>query len=390
MRLGFLFGSGVSLACGAPSTKALTDSVLRGHNVHRHTNGTYIHSTDDHPGLRDREGLERIKGLLAFLYSHANCFFEREKNGNRTPNYEDLYYLVTQLADAADEYENPAISDFLESVKTQFVVPALPQGSGFPSMDLFHETRRYIRGIVSDLLSILQPAQEHIRPLVEAALDPSVSGLEIFTLNHDLLIERTFDSAGVRFSSGFAPVSKDLQCWNCKGFAADTEKVRLSKLHGSVDWYPMRFSDGGPSRVCIAMNGDVEHALDPKGRVSKLLDDRPAVLIGTFNKMLEYSMGIYADLFCAFRTALSKLDRLVISGYSFGDKGINASLTEWTRWNSHRRMLVISPDASKYRETARGAIRRLFNNCEAQITTRDAKFEIVTWLEIARWSGIVG
>ena len=60
------------------------------------------------------------------------------------------------------------------------------------------------------------------------------------------------------------------------------------------------------------------------GKSTLLLLDRPEMLIGTFDKMLEYTMGIYADLFAGFRAGLRRLDILVISGYSFSDKGVNA------------------------------------------------------------------
>ena len=387
MKVGFLFGAGVSLPCGALATDCVTDIVLRGEGVHRHvrrySDGTYFLSAESHPGLGDLEGLERIRCFLAFLKSHADKYFEKRMRGDHVADYEDLYYLVTQLTDAVDEYENPAVSDLLEAADRKFRKPRLPSHSSFPSSDLYDETRRYIKGIVSDLLSDLQPAQNHLRQIVQAATDPSVSKLEIFTLNHDRLIERSLEKAGILFSNGFAQISEDLRCWDGRKFAGSRRKVRLSKLHGSVDWYPVRFSCGGSSRVCIATNGDVEHAHGPDGGPVVLLGhDHPEMLIGTFNKMLEYTTGIYADLFCAFRTALWALDRLVISGYSFGDKGVNTSIVEWTREDCKRRVRIIAPDASNYQNTARGAIRWLFTDCGTQITTMNTTFEKVTWQQI--------
>jgi hypothetical protein len=246
---------------------------------------------------------------------------------------------------------------------------------------LLAETRRYIKGIVAASLDTRQPVQNHPRQIVQAAQDPFVSRMEIFTLNHDLLIEKALRLAGIPFVDGFVPVLDDLRSWDRESFVKSPEKVRLNKLHGSIDWFDMPSSNGGPSRVCIATNGDINHT---KGSDCLPFADNPAILIGTFNKMLDYTTGIYADLFCSFRTALSTLDKLVISGYSFGDKGVNASFEEWTRQSGKRRVLIIAPDASAC-PTARGAIRRLFSNRAGQITPIDEGFEDVTWERIRGW-----
>lgn len=353
------------------------------HNVHRHSSGTYFVSQERFPGFGDDQGLERIRSLLGFLKSEADQFF-RSRAG-RLANYEDLYYLVTQLADAEVEYENPAIAYLLKQVCRDFTSPPFHGFSSFPPSDLLEEARGYIKDIVAHTLSELKLSDGHLSPVVDAATDPAISAVEIFTLNHDRLIEETFRRTGASLCTGFVPVSQDLVCWDLRSFAACREKARLYKLHGSVDWHPVRFESSRTSCVCIATQGDIEHACGPDGKYCILLPGGAEMLIGTFNKMLEYTMGIYADLFCAFRSALGSLDRLVISGYSFGDKGVNASIAEWTRQDSRRKLLVIAPHASDYSRNARGAIRRLLQDCRDQVTNWDRAFEKTTWPEISDW-----
>jgi hypothetical protein len=384
MKIGFLFGAGVSLP-DAPTTKELTDILLKGDNVHRLSDGTYRLSKEKNPALDDPESIQRIRSLLEFLRRQADDFFSQRKLHSRTAHYEDLYYSVTQLADAVDDYENPAVGALLVEAEQRFAMPQLPCASGFQSNDLFEETRRYIKGIISHSLISLQPPQGHLRQIVQAAKDECFSRVEIFTLNHDPLIERTLEKEGIPFSNGFVKLNEDLHSWDRESFAESRVKVRLIKLHGSVDWYPMRFSPPDASIVCISTNGDPEHARGPNGRPPHLLPDRPVMLVGTFNKMMEYTMGIYADLFCAFRTALWSLDSLIVSGYSFSDKGVNASLVEWTRQNRERRLLIIAPHASDYAQTARGAIRHLFSDCGAQIEKMNEKFKDADWNQIRAW-----
>ena len=200
VKVGFLFGAGVSLSSGAPTTGQLTDIVLQGEDVHRHSSGVYFLSKGSFRHLADQEGLERIRCFLGFLKSHADDFFGSKKNGLRVANYEDLYYLVSQLADAVDEYENPALSDFLRVVHSSFMSSPFLAFLAFDRTPCWTRTRHYIKGIISDVLSVLQPAENHFQPVVQAASDRFVSKLEIFTLNHDLLIENTLQKARISFS----------------------------------------------------------------------------------------------------------------------------------------------------------------------------------------------
>lgn len=73
MTIGFLLGAGVS---GPPTTHHLTQLVLNGENVHRANEGSYFLSPTLFPGVRDQDGIARIRKLLAFLNRRANRFFE--------------------------------------------------------------------------------------------------------------------------------------------------------------------------------------------------------------------------------------------------------------------------------------------------------------------------
>ena len=123
-RIGVLLGAGVS---GPPSTNDLTQIVLDGENVHRYSDGTYFVSQQDHPGIQDADGIDRIRDCLAFLQDHTNRFYA--ENEERVANYEDLYYVVSQLADAQDEFENPAVAHLLREARRRFLDPPLPVGS---------------------------------------------------------------------------------------------------------------------------------------------------------------------------------------------------------------------------------------------------------------------
>ena len=69
----------------------------------------------------------------------------------------------------------------------------------------------------------------------------------------------------------------------------------------------------------------------------------PLVLIGTFNKILKYTEGIFLDLYHQFYLSLSNSEYLIISGYSFGDKGINYRIFEWLSNRIENKLIVIDP-----------------------------------------------
>jgi hypothetical protein len=80
-------------------------------------------------------------------------------------------------------------------------------------------------------------------------------------------------------------------------------------------------------------------------------------LTGTFNKILSYPTGIYADQHHRFHESLAAAERLLVVGYSFRDKAINARLVAWSARPGLRRMVVIHRDPIGLGTGARGAIR---------------------------------
>src|SRR5262249_17569782 len=84
---------------------------------------------------------------------------------------------------------------------------------------------------------------------------------------------------------------------------------------------------------------------------------RPLILTGTFNKILSYPTGVYADQHFCFHKALRDADALVVIGYGFRDKAINARIVGWAERPGKRLMIVVHPMPDRLGQGARGAIR---------------------------------
>ena len=91
MKTAILLGAGSSLPAGFRSTRCLTDRVLTGAGVERHSDGTYYLNGSGAP----IEGTVRLANCVARrLHAEAERYFS--VNSARPANYEDLFYLAKQ------------------------------------------------------------------------------------------------------------------------------------------------------------------------------------------------------------------------------------------------------------------------------------------------------
>ena len=346
-----LLGSGSSIAAGMPTVGEITDRVLTGNNVM--VTGSRYRVVDELPpihGLVDRN----LSAIIRFVGDLKELCDEylRSQEKDRTTNYEDIAYVARQIEDGlTSEYENPALLPLNNR---------LSAGAGRTTDDLQRiagASADYINDIVRSLLGGPVGPFDHLTAIVDAIKDDHVTDLIIATLNHDLVLERTFDLTGTRISDGFDDAFGTLRVWNDR-FTVPTRK--LLKLHGSIDWWRYTLTrDGWTGQFTArAIDGDPEHARDPAGELLGYPAlGQPLILTGTFNKILSYATGIYADQHFRFHQALASADSIVVIGYGFRDKAINARLVAWAERVGYRRMVVVHPDAHRLGAGARGAIR---------------------------------
>ena len=206
---------------------------------------------------------------------------------------------------------------------------------------------------------------DHLRLLVNAHQSHSKQ-VHIFTLNHDTLIEDFLDTSGLGYAvERFRACRKtESRYWHPGHLEKARFNVFVYKLHGSVNWYLLRPDDGTPyeQHYGIPVNGDYWHTRTPDGRVQKPLDARPAFLIGTFDKILRYTDEIYIDLHFRFLSVFRNTGCLIVCGYGFRDKAINAQTIRWIYGNIGNRLIVVHRDPQDLFSNARNAVRREFEH----------------------------
>lgn len=376
----FLLGAGVSLPAGSPKTNDLTNAILTGSCVVRRLDGTYyLLDEHDNPGADDFP-LEVVPSIVRLLKARIDEYYASVPA--HITNYEEIYYIARQLCDdALGEYENPIVKPFSRLISgdiERLLRDMSPHGVQTPQ-DLYRETVNYIHDVVWHSLDVQAKRLDHLPVLVDAA--SQVTRTTVFTLNHDLLIEQSMGSAGIPIEDGFSQAVKGVRYryWAPARFEVSDAKVHLYKLHGSINWFQLPEQHQGRivPRLGIPCDGNHWSSLDP-------IDRRPLFLVGTFNKILQYSSGVFAYIHNAFRVTLDKADVLVVSGYSFGDKGVNATIVDWLLASHKPRLVVLHEKPSELIAGARGAIANNWSywHGDGLVRTVNKWFGDTSWAEV--------
>ncbi len=377
-KITFLLGAGSSQAAGFPSTKNLTEKTVSGRGVSRNGDGSYYVGEDDGP---PNGVLRLVTSMVRRLHAEAVRYYSG--TAGRPTNYEDIYYLASQVRDElSGDLENPAIRGFVSELRAD-MSPLVADASArvedgrweqhmpVDLEGLLKEVCLYIAGIVSQSLISHRSASES-KPSVIASVCKSADVSSISTVCHDTHLEEFLESEGVELVDGFSDSDRSVPHWT-GGFSSDV-KTPFLKLHGSVNWF--RYTDRSIRRVpplCYP-----QRLADAESHYAE--DGRPLLLIGTFNKMADYSSGVFLELHYRFRATLRESSKLVVCGYSFGDKGINEEIVGWIEGGKGRLLVVIHPDPSSLVASARGAIRNGWEewNRRGVIRLIEKRLEFVT------------
>ncbi len=374
----FLLGSGISYGAGMPSVETITKHVLhRGKPiVYNPDHGFYCFEDMVRKDryIPDFGYVRRIVEFLERLEQEINAYYTYYKEAElliRKANYEDIYFLASQIHDSAiHEYDNPAILSLIKNI-TPDIHQAL---SGIQDQDrpehpwsieqLADEGMKYIRHILWCFLSNIDDSVDlgYLDLFAQAVADRDLRSIDFFTLNNDAVFEQYLRQRKIEYFDGFSQGTDGKFWWNTTLFLQTTKpRIRLLKLHGSVNWYTdQHFGKGSKSieKVDGAALPYIWRDLPEKAE--------PVFLAGTLNKMLDYTTEVFSLLQSEWFRSLYQSDVLVICGYGFNDKGINTRIVEWFNFSTNKILVVIDPSKDIIQK-ARPALGGLLARAETEL-----------------------
>lgn len=391
-KIGCLFGSGISLKAGFKGVLEITDIVLSGKGVSSHTDSEYHFAppTYSHMGIKKCEDVRRVTNFLKFIYD-MNKQYNDEFKDEQNPNYEDLFYTVRQIHDEIyGEQESFIIRNFIKNININSSTMLKAKSDlykDFTFEDLINATMTYINNVITHLLYKPQQDISYLSILPDIL---SKYKINIFLLNHDLLIESYFDQHNIRYNDGFGVQKGDLKHFDLDMFC-NNNNVNLLKLHGSSNWYRFRQNntDWRGEFIGKCVHNDIRHIKDENGEYIDCLWNYSTILIGTFNKLIDYNAGVFAELYSEFTKKLSQINYLLISGYGFGDKGINTKIIEWYYGNSNNKIILVHKHPDDLTNSARGAIRNKWDRWieEGRLKIINKWFEEMTLNDVIDFIG---
>jgi SIR2-like domain len=320
----FLLGSGISMKAGMKGTHDITENICQGDSKHQMET--------------------EFTSFIRQKYYECNGLEKRE-----SINYEDIYYTIDSLCNESYEAKHdPAVVMFKSAIMPtallivdkhpKYNCPAFNTNILKPSEKankLFEDTKCYILDKVAASLSVNNIDVGYLDNFLlngVTSCQNSQKIVNVFSLNHDLVLETFFENNKLKINDGFEKTENGFSKWNWDSFTQQNADIRFYKLHGSISWHEIR-------NKCIVNR--IEKDFEVLRKNGFWAESQPFVLTGTRNKAEKYTHSIYYDLQLSFSRALLNTNILVVAGFSFGDDIITTKIIEWFSSNDTNKLVII-------------------------------------------------
>jgi hypothetical protein len=337
-KIAFFFGAGISIPAKIPKTEEITQILLTGKfddkNINRDLIGSYSVNNPKLEWSLYNEIPGRVINFLKILRKELEKYYTKSI---RSINYEDIYYYLDFIDNNYFDLEgNPALKYVLkelEPIIKNILIPLDPLFEHTYDLNsLLPESKRYIKQIVSKLLSKKAESFDGLKFLHQVISQNEYRYIDIFTLNHDTVLEQFFEFNNILFNDGFQKENNNVDFWEPQLFENE-DVLKLYKMHGSVNWRYHDQTSWQNNRIC-KIPLPLLYSYD--------IIDNAFILIGTQNKTTEYIKALYLELYYRFYKTLNYHNNLIIAGYSFNDGGINSKIFNWLD-NPLHRIIIVDP-----------------------------------------------
>lgn len=275
---------------------------------------------------------DKLKSQLPQLYSDiARWVF-----GNDTVDIERLFVILAFVHSLELEDRPEEMRLNREDLSIRGIVEAW-----HPELEMYLKTQAHATGsspsglmiddlweTLSEILWVPTPPKEDLTYLLKLLL--ALRGSTIVTLNYDNALEVASKlGVGCPLEAGPTPWTSG----PIPGQPARSDRVRLVKLHGSLDWDTNQTT----GHVSVVPESELAMWNATNGQAGPNRTG-PSIIFGAGNKLRP--AGPYLDLFYEFKQALFSARRVIVVGYSFLDTHVNELLRHWVRSNDGGRRLL--------------------------------------------------
>ncbi len=272
---------------------------------------------------------ETFRFLISTLY-YQNQWRSLDKNTDfsYTPNIEELALIIRRIKNRESYLPYPLTGNWADKL---IQLESLYKKEN-KETSLFNEIEYKLKSkFVPSWLTINERALNFLKPLVDIMSNQDlIEPIEFFTLNYDKTIETFLQKEDVTPYCGF--VSGEWKGTRIKDVDEKFDKLRLTKLHGSLDWVRLLTSDS--VKEIDKLEKEEERDIDST--------HKPYIVFGHGTK--TFSFDPFFDMVINFREKLTERPYIFAIGYSFFDPYINNLLIEALNNNPYGKLFIINPN----------------------------------------------
>lgn len=318
-----LFGSGISIAAGMPSTRKITLKLLYEPEFWRYSNTRYFSGprVGGYESAQDRALLVAVRALIRRTHTALTTQLLDSTAPWYNESYEDIAYLLNQMwMDDAVPMLDPAIARYSKSFKesmSPFLLDACVSWQ-----DLIIEARNRIADLVwQELLCHRRPLSYLDNLLGRMLCEIGVGNTTIITTNHDLVLQTYLSEKAFKWNDGFLSDGSGVRFWHPESFDEQPDSIALLKVHGSINWFRPFVNPSGWRGIV----SDIDPMATTHPSLGTLSATRPLILIGTHNKSDDYTSEPYSELQYRAHAKIMNCQVVLVCGYGFADRGVNQS-----------------------------------------------------------------
>jgi hypothetical protein len=265
---------------------------------------------------------------------------EYKKEQGRFVDYEDFFQYLFSKFEQNDGWLENVYALAKKELFLDFPIWSTKEALEYHPYINDRPFKSKINGIMNHLIADLLNVKISDKQLVEnydyfLKYIMGFDEVSIFTLNHDLILERLFDLKGIKYTRGFTDENSEIyfEDKQLEIFNDDFKNtnIKIYKLHGSLDYFQYCKSDKTLNYFTTLGYRTKHYAQTRNIETNEVIsefntDVVPKFITGKNKSLIIKKDFMYSRLFDHFEQEIETTKNIFISGYSFGDIHINAEL----------------------------------------------------------------